>query len=191
MARGREKLRRIRWLVDIAIFLDKLVPAFISKTIFLCMKYIPGNLCLFFRYVLLHKILKSCGENVALHDGVHLFYPEKISIGDNVSIHPMCYIDGAGKIDIGNDVSIAHGVTIMSSSHQYSSLDLSIKDQGVSMDEVTIKNNVWIGAKATILGGVVIGEGTIIAAGAVVTKDIEKNCIVAGVPARVIKKRGE
>ena len=77
----------------------------------------------------------------------------------------------------------------MSEEHIYIDRNLPIKDQGKTYAPVTIKDNVWIGAKATILSGVTIGTGAIVGAGAVVTKDVPENSIVAGVPARIIKNR--
>lgn len=87
------------------------------------------------------------------------------------------------KIKIGNNVAISHDVTIMDSDAHY------IDYEGYEIKKpVIIGDNVWIGTRATILKGVTIGNGSIIAAGAVVTKDVPENCIVAGVPAKVIKQ---
>lgn len=87
------------------------------------------------------------------------------------------------EITIGNNVAISHDVTIMDTdSHR---MDYG----GYEMCKpIHIGNNVWIGTKATILKGVTIGDGSVIAAGAVVTKDVPSGCIVAGVPAKVIKE---
>jgi acetyltransferase-like isoleucine patch superfamily enzyme len=112
-----------------------------------------------------------------------------MEIGNNVSIHPMCYIEAKGGLVIGNDVSIAHGVTIMTTTHIYDKTDIPIKDQGSVANNVVIKDNVWIGAKATLLCGITVNQGAIVGAGAVVTKTIPANAVVAGVPARIIKMR--
>ena len=141
------------------------------------------------RYALLKSLCKSCGDNVLIGEGVYLFGVENMSIGDNVSIHPMSYIDATGGLTIGNDVSIAHGTTIMTTSHKYEEKDVPIKDQDYIVENVEIANNVWIGAKATILCGIKIEEGSVVGANAVVTKNVEKGNIVAGVPAKVIKTR--
>lgn len=86
------------------------------------------------------------------------------------------------KIEIGNNVAIADGVIIRDSD------DHNIEIEGYEKTKpVKIGNNVWIGQRATILKGVTIGDGSIIAAGSVVTKDIPKNCIAAGVPAKIIR----
>lgn len=141
------------------------------------------------RYILLKTLCKACGNNVAIESSVYLLNPARLSLGNNVSINPMCYIEAAGEISIGNDVSIAHGVTVMSTSHQYTNLEIPIKDQGISYEKVVIGSNVWIGAKATILSGTTIRSGVIVGANAVVTKDVPENTIVGGVPARLIKSR--
>ncbi|RIE04487.1 acyltransferase [Cohnella faecalis] len=135
-------------------------------------------------------IAKSCGNNVACHTNVYFFNPENISIGNNVSIHPMCYIDASGGIEIGSDVSIAHGNTIMSATHAYENVYIPIADQGIVLKKVVIKDNVWLGAKATIVCGVTIHSGSIVGANSVITKDTLPNSIVGGVPAKVIKYRG-
>ena len=148
-----------------------------------------GIIGIVLRYALLKSIAVNCGDNVAIYPGVYLLKPDKLIIGNNVSIHPMCYIDSTGGIVIGNDVSIAHGTTIMSSTHNYADVNVAIKDQGIKLLKTEIKDNVWIGAKSTILAGVVVESGSIIAANAVVTKNVPQNTVVGGVPARTIKLR--
>jgi acetyltransferase-like isoleucine patch superfamily enzyme len=101
----------------------------------------------------------------------------------------MCYLDATGGINIGNDVSIAHGVTIMLTTHRYDDLEIPIKDQPIEVLLTTIEENVWIGAKSTILAGIIIGTGSIVGANCVVTKMVPPNVIVAGVPNRILKIR--
>lgn len=141
------------------------------------------------RYVLLKTIAQNVGSNVGIYPGVYLLNPENITIGENVSIHPMCYIDAAGQITIGNNVSIAHGVTIMSSTHSYKDQTIPIKDQKILLKKTVIKDNVWIGSKATIVYGLSVGAGSIVGASAVVTKNVSPNSVVAGIPAQQIKNR--
>lgn len=148
-----------------------------------------GNKGLVIRYILLKTIAKDCGDNVSIHPSVYLLNPQNIHIGNNVSIHPMCYLDATGGIYIDRDVSIAHGVTIMSTTHTYDDLAIPIKDQPFEVLQTTIEENVWIGAKATILAGIKIGSGSIVGANCVVTKLVPPDVIVAGVPAKIIKKR--
>jgi len=112
-----------------------------------------------------------------------------ITIGHRTGISARAYIAGQGGVSIGNDVIMGPNVQIFSENHNFSDLNLTIKEQGVSKHAVSIGNNCWIGAGATILAGVTIGDGCVVAAGSVVNKSVPANSIVAGVPAKVIKSR--
>ena len=92
-----------------------------------------------------------------------------------------------GPVDIGNHVNLAQGITVTALNHNFSDTNKRIDEQGVSTNPVTIEDDVWIGANAVILPGVTIGEHSVVAAGAVVTKDVPPHSLVAGVPAKVIK----
>ena len=93
-----------------------------------------------------------------------------------------------GPVTIGNHVNLAQGITVTALNHNFESPGSRIDEQGVSTKPVTIGNNIWIGANAVILPGVSIGEHSVVAAGAVVTKDVPPHSLVAGVPARIIKQ---
>ena len=93
-----------------------------------------------------------------------------------------------GPVEIGNNVNLAQGITVTALNHNFSDTNKRIDEQGVSTNPVTIEDDVWIGANAVILPGVTIGEHCVVAAGAVVTKDVPPHSLVAGVPAKVIKK---
>lgn len=135
------------------------------------------------------------GENVALTAWSkfkdELFTPE-IIIGDNVSIGFNSHITAINKIVIGNNVLMGKNVLITDNSHgqfEYSEIKIAPSKRSLySKGEVIIDDNVWIGDKASILSGVHIGYGSIIAANAVVTKDIPPLSIAAGVPAVIVKK---
>lgn len=186
--RGRERFKKFKPFIIAISIMFKVFPISIRKKIFVSYRNVNGVTGIVLRYALLRTIAKKCGDNVAIDTGCYIFCPEKLSIGSNVSINPMCYIDASGEIEIGDDVSIAHMVTVMSTTHNYELSDMPIKDQGISVGKTTIKNNVWVGAKATIICGVVIGERTIVGANALVNRNTEGNCIVAGIPAKIIKE---
>lgn len=93
-----------------------------------------------------------------------------------------------GPVTIGQHVNLAQGIVVTALNHNYSIPDQRIDQQGVTTADVTIGNDCWIGANAVILPGVTIGEHSVVAAGAVVTKDVPSHSLVAGVPARIIKQ---
>jgi acetyltransferase-like isoleucine patch superfamily enzyme len=93
-----------------------------------------------------------------------------------------------GPVKIGSHVNLAHGITVTALNHNFDDPEKRIDEQSVSTNSVTIEDDVWIGANAVILRGVTIGNHYVVAAGAVVTKDVPPHSLVAGVPAKVIKK---
>jgi acetyltransferase-like isoleucine patch superfamily enzyme len=112
-----------------------------------------------------------------------------LRIGSNSNVGPACYLGASGGITIGDNVLMAPAVVILSEEHNFDHLDLTIKAQGVRHAPTEIEDDVWLGARATVLGGTRIGRGAIVAAGAVVTRDVPPRAIVAGVPARVVRER--
>ncbi|MBO7128495.1 MAG: acyltransferase [Prevotella sp.] len=92
-----------------------------------------------------------------------------------------------GPVTIGNHVNLAQGITVTALNHNFTEKDMRIDEQGVSTTPVTIGDDIWIGANAVILPGVTIGNHSVVAAGAVVTKDVPSHTLVAGVPAKIIK----
>lgn len=114
-----------------------------------------------------------------------------ITIGNRSAVGAQSFLGGQGGIEIGDDVIMGPGVRMFSENHNYDKPDILIREQGENRKGIKIYNNCWIGAGATILDGVIIGEGSVVAAGSVVTKSIPENSIVAGVPGKVLKKRIE
>lgn len=107
-----------------------------------------------------------------------------ISLGKNVFINHACSFLDLGGITIEDDVQIGPRVNLTSENHPLDPNDRKT----LILKPIVIKRNAWIGANATILPGVTIGENAIVAAGAVVNKDVPANCVVAGVPAKIVKK---
>jgi acetyltransferase-like isoleucine patch superfamily enzyme len=109
-----------------------------------------------------------------------------LSMGHHSSIGPYSYIGCSGYIQIGNNVLIGPRVSLLAENHNYNRADVPIKSQGVTREPIVIEDDCWLGAGSTLLAGVHIKHGAIIAAGAVVTKDVPAYAIVGGLPAKVI-----
>ena len=132
----------------------------------------------------------TIGKKCELLNGVLLMtYGGTIEIGNNCSINPYSIIYGHGNLKIGNNVLIAAHTVIIPANHIFSDPSNSINSQGLTKLGIVIEDDVWIGAGCKILDGVTIGRGSVIAAGAVVNKDVASYTIVGGVPAKFIKKR--
>jgi acetyltransferase-like isoleucine patch superfamily enzyme len=121
--------------------------------------------------------------------GVLTHIGKGLIIGENSNIGDYNYITGDGGIRIGAHVMLAPFVKIHAENHNFGRLDIPIKAQGVSSRGVLIEDDCWIGAGAIILDGVTLGRGSVVAAGAVVTKSAPPYSIVAGIPAKVIRSR--
>lgn len=186
--RGRDIFRKYKSILNFGTKCYKFFPKRIRIMLWNRISNKKGSIRIAQRYMLLKSLCVEVGDNVSIHDSVFFFNIENIKFGNNVSVHPMCYFQASGGIEIGNDVSIAHGVTLMTQNHSYEDTSNPIKDQPVISKPIVIEDNVWIAAKATILYGRRIGRNSVIAAGAVVTKDVPPNSVVAGVPARVIRE---
>ncbi len=117
----------------------------------------------------------------------HALVRGDIDMGDNVSVNPYACL--SGKIRIGNGVRIASHVSIVGFNHGIDDLETPIYRQSLTSIGIDIGDDVWIGANAVLLDGVRIGHGSVIAAGAVVSRDIPPMSIAAGVPARVLRSR--
>ena len=108
-----------------------------------------------------------------------------VTIGDYTRIGIHCTL--IGPVCIGNHVNLAQGITVTALNHNFEDSSKRIDEQGVSTKPVVIGDDVWIGTNAVILPGVTIGSHCVVAAGAVVTKDVPDHTLVGGVPAKVIK----
>jgi len=133
---------------------------------------------------LISRITESeIDESVAVFTPLYINYGKHTKIGKNVFINFNCTLLDLGGITIEDNVLIGPNVSILSEGHPISPEDR----HSLIPKAIHIKRNVWIGAGATILQGVTIGENAIIAAGAVVSKDVPDNTVVGGIPAKVIK----
>ena len=136
------------------------------------------------------------GDNVSIGSNSHIIVSttlnnlgEHIIIGNNVGIGEYAYLGGGGGLQIGDDCIVGQYFSCHPENHVTDLLDVAIRKQEVTRKGIFIGKNCWIGSKVTILDGVGIGDGCIIAAGAVVNKSFPSNSVIGGVPARLIKTR--
>jgi acetyltransferase-like isoleucine patch superfamily enzyme len=130
-------------------------------------------------------------RGVILHcGGMEWSAPEGgIAIGAGSYIGPNCVLFGAGGIEIGEAALISPGVVITSHQHTFLRDDVDVREQPLQFRRVVIERDVWVGANATILPGVRLGKGSVVGAGAVVTRDVPQGTVVVGVPAEVVRER--
>ena len=132
----------------------------------------------------------SIGDQCMVQDGALLNASEGfVHVGDRTWIGPFCVIYGNGGVRVGRDVMVAAHSCITSVGHRHDELHIPMMAQGIEVGPVTIEDDVWIGMNCTILPGVTIGRGAIVAAGAVVRGNVAPFTIVGGVPAREIGQR--
>jgi maltose O-acetyltransferase len=145
------------------------------------MEFVPSRL----KIALLRMAGCKIGGKTVLQSAVR-FIDGRITLGERVFINRNCLIEGCGGIEIGSDVHLAFGVSLITSTHQLGS---SARRCGPSeIRPIKIGAGAWLGANVTVLPGVTIGHGAVIAAGSVLTTDVPADCLMAGVPA-VLKKQ--
>lgn len=141
-----------------------------------------GNFpCWKFRRLILRLMRAKIGSRSELNMGQLFLNPQGLTIGEDTHINPGCILDARGGLIIGDGVSISHRVSLMTGSH-----DVNKPNFPGRYFPIRIEDHVWIGVGATVLNNVVIGKGAVVAAGAVVTKDVPPFTIVGGVPAKKI-----
>ena len=158
---------------------------------------------------MLAPLYQHRGKHSVVHRSARMDTPpyRKFSLGDYSVIESFSCINNAvgdviigdhtriglhntiiGPVTIGCHVNLAQGITVTALNHNFEASDKRIDEQGISTTPVTIEDDIWIGANAVILPGVTIGNHSVVAAGAVVTKNVPPHSLVAGVPARIIKQ---
>lgn len=158
---------------------------------------------------LLAPLYQHRGRHSVIHHSARMDTPpyRKFSLGDYSVIESFACINNAvgdvmigdhtriglhntiiGPVLIGSHVNLAQGITVTALNHNFEDSEKRIDEQGVSTSTVIIEDDIWIGANAVVLPGVTIGHHSVVAAGAVVTKDVPPHSLVAGAPAKVIKQ---
>lgn len=158
---------------------------------------------------LLAPLYQHRGKHAVIYRSARMDTPpyRKFWLGDYSVIESFCCINNAvgdviigdhtrvglhntiiGPVTIGSHVNLAQGITVTALNHNFEESSKRIDEQGVTTKPVIIGNDIWIGANAVLLPGVTIGDHSVVAAGAVVTKDVPPHSLVAGVPAKIIKK---
>ena len=138
------------------------------------------------RRILLKLARIKIGVGTFIMRKVYIMESTLLKIGSHSHINRGCLLDARGGLTIGDNVSVSHNVSLLTGSHDAQSSNFI----GI-FKPITIDNYAWVGANSTVLQGVHIGEGAVVAAGAVVTKDVEPYCIVAGIPAKKIGERNK
>jgi acetyltransferase-like isoleucine patch superfamily enzyme len=139
---------------------------------------------------LFFKLLcRRMGREIFIAQNVSIRHAYNLSMGHHVGINQGSIIHCRGGVTIGNHVFLGQRVIINTGDHHYADADTIIWEQGAFYRPVTIGNDVFLGMGSMILPGVTVADGTVVAAGAVVTRDTEPYSVMAGVPARVIRRR--
>jgi maltose O-acetyltransferase len=138
------------------------------------------------RQTILQQLLGSIGQNSTIESPFYCIYGQNTHIGDRVFLNSLCYIIDNNEVHLGNHVMIGPGVQIYTAAHH---LQAELRNQGLEVAKpIMIEDNVWLGGGAIILPGVRIGRNAVVGAGAVVSRDVLVNTVVAGNPARVIRE---
>ena len=177
----------------------------------------PGRIGIYLRYLIYRNCFASCGHDVNILPGCYIRGFKSITLGNHIGLgrdtemyasnlttdqinigshvyfnsHVMINADLGGLIRIGDHVSIGPNVVMRASNHIFEDRNIPIQKQGHRPGKIMIEDDVWIGANVTVLSDVTIGKGAVIAAGAVVTKDVPSYSIVGGIPAKEIAQRGQ
>ncbi len=147
---------------------------------------LPGSFGSRLRNAVMRSRLKGLGPNTTLQRGFRVTNPELVSIGSNCNLAQGVFITGGGGVTIGDWVGFGPDTKIWSVNHRYEDPDRPWLQQGWERKPVEIEDDVWLGANVFVMPGVRIGRGSIVSAGAVVTKTIPEYALVAGNPARVV-----
>ena len=147
------------------------------------------RVCNLIKSFFLKLVGAKVGKRVVFYSGVWISTGKNLILGDDVDVAKGVYMTTNGGVTIGDRVLIGYRTQIISGNHIIPPKPKRIFDSGHISKQVTISNDVWIGANCVICPGVHIGEGAVVGAGSVVTHDVEAFSVVGGVPAKLIRRR--
>lgn len=177
----------IWYAADLISLLFKFVPTPLVRIMFRCCDIFDGNGGALLRYIIVKRKLAGCGSKVYIGPWVYIDLLNKVTLGSGVSIHQRCNILAGGGVSIGDDVAIAHDSTLVSGNHTWADQGSVIKRNPVLLAPIVIESDVWIGCGVRVLAGVVIKSRCIVAAGSIVTRQLDSGSLYAGIPAKKMK----
>ncbi len=178
--------RKMRVKQPLGIFLYRYL---IGDYLFLPIKWCPGFAGMAMRAVFYKLGRAKLGRHVTILEGAHIINLAGLQIGDRSGIGYECFIEATGPVKIGCWVRMGPRVSMFTTNHNFNKKDTLVKQQGYSVGAIEIGDDVWLGANATIVSNVRVGQGAVIGAGSMVVKDVPDYAIVAGNPAKVIRYR--
>ena len=176
---------KYKLIIQIAFAVVSVLPQSLCRLLLVVFRSLTGYLGIGIRYVLVKRLARSCGDNVIIKEHVIFDAIHLMDFGNNVSINPFCYI--AGEVSFGNDISVAHTTAFHSANHTWDLTKVIIDKNPVISNRIFIDNDVWIGCNCVILSGVKLSMRCVVGAGSIVTKGFDKNVLIAGNPAKVVK----
>ena len=161
-------------LYNILFLVLKCLPVSFSMRLYRLYVLRYGNVARYIRTATMARITNGgIDRTINIAPGVIFNDANLLKIGRNTTVNERCFISAYGGVTIGNNVSIGHDTTILSSDHIFQDVNRLIKEQGIEARSTIIGDDVYIGCKCIILGGIHIGRGSIIGAGSVVTRDVD------------------
>lgn len=167
----------------------RLVPPAVTRLLIRWTRYSEGTVGSACRNACYYTLCKDAGKGLSVGPAVFIHSPELLSLGRGVTFNPFSVVSAAGGLTLGDDVAIGNNVSILTSNHVIDDPSRTVRQSGLTFASTQIGSDVWIGAGAVILAGCKLGDGVVVAAQAVVTRNVEPYVVVAGVPARVIRPR--
>lgn len=184
---GRESFKKRERVIRCLSVLFRALPFTLFRILYETSSVFSGRASILLRYLFIDRFSECVGAALYVGRFVVVKNLSSLRLGDNVSIHDYCYLDCIGGIFVGDNVSIAHNCSLVSFDHEWQNTEIPIKYNNISINPITIENDVWVGAGVRILAGCHIESRVVIAAGSVVKGRLESNFLYAGVPARKIK----